>query len=82
MGLHTAEQWPDRALATARTRDGGHVRDAQRNDGQDMMVGAARGAILNGGNRQGGAEMVRDARSGPDEKEAPGRWPGAFSWSG
>lgn len=81
MGLHTAEQWPDRALATARTRDGGHVHDALRNDGQGMMVLAARGAS-NGGDRQGGAEMVRDARSGPDEKEAPSRWPGAFSWAG
>lgn len=71
MGLYAAEQWPDRALATARTRDGGHVHDALRNDGQDMMVLAARGATLNGGGCQGGAEMVRDARSGPDERKAP-----------
>ncbi|GGW17034.1 hypothetical protein GCM10010264_71080 [Streptomyces globisporus] len=33
-------------MTTARTRDGGHVHDTLRNDGQDMMVLAARGATL------------------------------------
>lgn len=47
--------------------------------GLDQLVRARREAA---DDQASDTDMARDTGIGPDNKEAPGLWPGAFSWSG
>ncbi|GAA2654873.1 hypothetical protein GCM10009864_20060 [Streptomyces lunalinharesii] len=52
-------------------------------DGINSHVQAARlKAKADRAPSQSGTQRARDAERGLDNEEAPGRWPGAFVWSG